>query len=48
MDLLRATVDGGRAAVVALHDLALAARRCDRMLLLAGGALCADARPPTC
>ena len=45
MDLLRATVDGGRAVVVALHDLALAARRCDRMLLLAGGTLCADARP---
>ena len=45
MDLLRATVDGGRAVVVALHDLSLAARRCDRMLLLAGGALCADARP---
>jgi iron complex transport system ATP-binding protein len=45
MDLLRATVEGGRAVVVALHDLALAARRCDRMLLLAGGTLCADARP---
>ncbi|HMF44892.1 MAG TPA: ABC transporter ATP-binding protein, partial [Polyangia bacterium] len=45
MDLLRATADGGRAVVVALHDLALAARRCDRMLLLAGGALDADARP---
>jgi iron complex transport system ATP-binding protein len=45
MDLLRAPADGGRAVVVALHDLALAARRCDRMLLLAGGALCADARP---
>ena len=45
MDLLRATADAGRAVVVALHDLALAARRCDRMLLLAEGALCADARP---
>jgi iron complex transport system ATP-binding protein len=31
--------------VVALHDLALAARRCDRILLLAGGGLRADARP---
>jgi iron complex transport system ATP-binding protein len=45
MDLLRATATGGRAVVVALHDLALAARRCDRVLLLAGGALAADARP---
>jgi iron complex transport system ATP-binding protein len=45
MDLLRATADAGRAVVVALHDLALAARRCDRMLLLADGALLADARP---
>jgi len=45
MDLLRATADAGRAVVVALHDLALAARRCDRMLLLAGGVLDADAPP---
>ena len=30
---------------MALHDLTLAARRCDRVLLLAGGALDADARP---
>jgi iron complex transport system ATP-binding protein len=45
LDLLRATVDTGRAAVVALHDLSLAARRCDRMLLLAEGALRADAAP---
>jgi len=45
LDLLRATVDGGRAVVVALHDLGLAARRCDRILLLAGGALDADAAP---
>jgi iron complex transport system ATP-binding protein len=45
MDLLRATADANRAVVVALHDLALAARRCDRILLLAGGALSADATP---
>jgi iron complex transport system ATP-binding protein len=45
MDLLRATVDAGHAVVVALHDLALAGRRCDRILLLAGGTLAADARP---
>ena len=45
MDLLRATASEGRAVVVALHDLALAARRCDRVLLLASGTLDADARP---
>ena len=45
LDLLRATVDGGRAALVALHDLSLAARCCTRMLLLADGTLRADASP---
>ena len=45
LDLLRATVAGGRAAVVALHDLSLAGRRCDRVLLLADGGLRADAPP---
>jgi iron complex transport system ATP-binding protein len=45
MDLLRATAGAGRAVVVALHDLALAARRCDRILLLASGGLRADAAP---
>lgn len=45
LDLLRASVDGGRAALVALHDLSLAGRRCDRVLLLADGGLQADAPP---
>jgi iron complex transport system ATP-binding protein len=45
LELLRATVGAGRAAVVALHDLSLAARFCDRVLLLAGGRLVADASP---
>ncbi len=45
LDLLRATVADGRAAVVALHDLSLAARSCHRMLLLADGGLRADAAP---
>jgi iron complex transport system ATP-binding protein len=47
LELLRATVDGGpgRGAIVALHDLSLAARYCDRILLLEGGALRADAAP---
>jgi iron complex transport system ATP-binding protein len=51
LELLRATVDeaaeagGGRGAIVAMHDLSLAARWCDRILLLADGALQADAPP---
>ena len=45
LELLRATVDAGRAAIVALHDLSLAARACDRILILAEGALQADAPP---
>jgi iron complex transport system ATP-binding protein len=45
LDLLRATVDRGRAALIAIHDLSLAARTCDRMLLLADGALQADGPP---
>jgi len=49
LELLRATVDGkdgtSRAAIVALHDLSLAARFCDRILLLDDGALRADAPP---
>lgn len=49
LELVRATVDGGggaaRGAIVALHDLSLAARYCDRILLLEGGAVRADAPP---
>jgi iron complex transport system ATP-binding protein len=45
LELLRAIAAGGRAVVVALHDLTLAARFCDRMWLVADGALRADAPP---
>jgi iron complex transport system ATP-binding protein len=45
LDLLRTTVSHGRAALIAIHDLSLAARVCDRMLLLAGGELRADGPP---
>ena len=45
LDLLRTIVDGGRGALVALHDLSLAARRCDRMIFLAGGKIRADDAP---
>jgi iron complex transport system ATP-binding protein len=45
MRLLRAEAAKGRAVVVILHDLALAARYADRMALLEGGRLIADAGP---
>jgi iron complex transport system ATP-binding protein len=45
LDLLRAIVDKGRGALVALHDLSLAARRCDRMIFLADGKIRADDTP---
>ena len=45
LDLLRTIVDAGRGALVALHDLSLAARRCDRMIFLAGGKIRADDAP---
>ena len=37
--------DTGRLAVVALHDLNLAARFCDRLAVLAGGAILAEGPP---
>jgi iron complex transport system ATP-binding protein len=45
MELLRATVRRGRGVVVVLHDLALAMRFCDRLVLLAEGRVL-DAGPP--
>jgi iron complex transport system ATP-binding protein len=45
LELLRDTAGAGRAVLVAVHDLTLAARFCDRMLLVAGGELRADAAP---
>jgi iron complex transport system ATP-binding protein len=43
--LLRTTAAGGRCVMVALHDLSLAARSCDRILILAEGGLGADGTP---
>ncbi len=45
MALLRAQAQGGALVVTVLHDLAMAARYCDRLLLMDGGALVADGAP---
>ena len=47
MELLRMTARQGRGVVVVLHDLALAARFCDRLVLLAGGGVLAEGPPST-
>jgi iron complex transport system ATP-binding protein len=45
MALLRAQADAGLLVVAVLHDLALAARHCDRVLVLDRGAIVADGAP---
>ena len=45
MELLRQTARRGRGVVVVLHDLALAGRFCDRLLLLADRSIVADGAP---
>lgn len=45
MQALRRFADSGRAGLVAIHDLGLAARHCDRLLLLDAGRVQADAAP---
>ncbi|MBP2251759.1 iron complex transport system ATP-binding protein [Halarchaeum solikamskense] len=45
LDLIRDLVDDGRRAVAAIHDLGLAARYCDRLVVLSGGCVHA-AGPP--
>jgi iron complex transport system ATP-binding protein len=45
MELLHATARAGRGVVVVLHDLALAARYCDRLVLLAGGGVLVEGPP---
>jgi iron complex transport system ATP-binding protein len=45
MTLLRREAQQGRGVVVVLHDLALAARFCDRLVLLAGGGVLAEGPP---
>jgi iron complex transport system ATP-binding protein len=45
MELLRATTQQGRGVVVVMHDLALAARFCDRLILLANGGILVEGSP---
>jgi iron complex transport system ATP-binding protein len=45
MDLVRRLVDDGMTALAAMHDLALAARYCDRLVLLSAGKVVADGKP---
>lgn len=45
MRILRDVAAQGRAVVVVLHDLTLAARFCDRLVLMTRGRILADGRP---
>ncbi len=45
LQVLRAAAARGRAVLVAMHDLSLAARACDRVILLGEGRLQADGPP---
>ena len=45
MELLRGAVEGGQGAVVAMHDLDLAERYADRLVLMENGAIVADGEP---
>ena len=45
MAALRAIAGTGRAVLVSLHDLTLAARWCDRIVLMDRGTIAADGRP---
>jgi iron complex transport system ATP-binding protein len=53
LDLLREEARGGRAVIVTLHDLTLAARACDRVVIVDRGRIVADGAvtqvlTPTC
>jgi iron complex transport system ATP-binding protein len=45
MSLIRSTADGGISVIAAVHDLALAARYCDRLVLLIQGNVVAEGSP---
>ena len=44
-DLVRRLVDDGLTAIAAIHDLNMAARYCDRLVLLSGGRVIAEGTP---
>jgi iron complex transport system ATP-binding protein len=45
LDLLRQEARGRRAVICTLHDLTLAARCCDRLVVLSDGGVIADGSP---
>lgn len=45
LELVRALVEDGKTAIAAIHDLNLAARYCDELVLLASGGIRAAGRP---
>ena len=45
LDLVRRLVDDGLTAIAAIHDLNMAARYCDRLVLLSGGRVLAEGSP---
>ena len=45
METFRSLADQGRSVFVSIHDLGLAARHCDRLILLGAGGLVADGEP---
>ncbi|CAN7304135.1 ABC transporter ATP-binding protein [Phenylobacterium sp. LjRoot219] len=45
LELLRAEAERGAAVVLTLHDLSLAARACDRLIVLSAGRVIADGPP---
>jgi len=45
LELLRAEAERGAAVVITLHDLTLAARFCDRLVVMANGRVAAEGKP---
>ena len=45
LDLVRQLVDDGLTAIAAIHDLNMAARYCDKLVLLSGGQVLAEGSP---
>jgi len=45
MEMMRGEADAGALVIAVLHDLTMAARYCDRLLLVDGGSVAADGTP---